>query len=681
MASTIDASVETVFAQALEVPGTPVASDEPDVADEPDAVTLAPFADDALPPEASYESKQDALDGVNGWAKVNGGAYRIARSRQDANGRTRAIFECVRAGAPPAKRLAAQRQTSSVRCHCQCSLRVTELQDGRWEVRHRGGDFDKHNHPVTRIASAFAQHRPLSDSMRDRIWDQSQSGVPPRKIIAMLRAESSEALNVTSKDVYNVIESHKRQQKAGGTSIAYAKRRLLQDGAHVRTREDASDPVRVVDLFWAFPQFLYYFGLYPNILIIDCTYKTNHARLPLFEMVGVDAAEKTFCVAFAFLSAEDTESFVWAFDQLKVALRTKGISQLPQIVAIDRALASINAITASFPLARPIICLWHANKAVAGHCKPDLYNDGEETWESFEAGWLGLIDSSSEAEFDSKWSTMRSTFGPKFGKHINYLWNTWLVYRQFFVRAWIDKSPHFGIRTTGRVESTHGLIKKHLPSTELTLEHIIQHIRVVVDNQLHNLSQVQGVQQSRILSEAPDVIFGALNNFVSHEAIRHILGQLSVVDPPPCTGLYRRSMGLPCTHELRGRPERMIRLSEVHEQWRLKYAGNTTALLDPLVMKERRAHEQQLKRQTTSTGRILTTAQAQELAFEHSQALKKRERKEKEKKEQQQQSKKQQQDEKQTDKKNQKMMHESRRCRRSYRTSRVWPEATSGSSP
>ena len=72
-----------------------------------------------------------------------------------------------------------------------------------------------------------------------------------------------------AKDVNNVIECHKSQQKAGGTSVAYAKRRLLQDGAHVRTREDGSDPDRVVDIFWAFPQSLYYFSLYPNILIVD----------------------------------------------------------------------------------------------------------------------------------------------------------------------------------------------------------------------------------------------------------------------------------------------------------------------------------------------------------------------------------------------------------------------------
>ncbi|RYC76812.1 hypothetical protein BFJ63_vAg20311 [Fusarium oxysporum f. sp. narcissi] len=39
--------------------------------------------------------------------------------------------------------------------------------------------------------------------------------------------------------------------------------------------------------------------------------------MPLLDIVGVDACQRTFCIAFAFLSGEEEGDFTWALQALR----------------------------------------------------------------------------------------------------------------------------------------------------------------------------------------------------------------------------------------------------------------------------------------------------------------------------------------------------------------------------
>ncbi len=47
--------------------------------------------------------------------------------------------------------------------------------------------------------------------------------------------------------------------------------------------------------------------MYPDVLFIDCTYKTNKYNMPLCIFSGVIACNKSFYIGFAFLWHEDKE--------------------------------------------------------------------------------------------------------------------------------------------------------------------------------------------------------------------------------------------------------------------------------------------------------------------------------------------------------------------------------------
>jgi hypothetical protein len=45
-------------------------------------------------------------------------------------------------------------------------------------------------------------------------------------------------------------------------------------------------------------------------------YKTNKYGMPLLNIIGVDACQRSFCIAFAFLSGENEEDYIWALGRL-----------------------------------------------------------------------------------------------------------------------------------------------------------------------------------------------------------------------------------------------------------------------------------------------------------------------------------------------------------------------------
>jgi hypothetical protein len=66
------------------------------------------------------------------------------------------------------------------------------------------------------------------------------------------------------------------------------------------------------DILWAHPNPVKLFNMFPTVLIMDSTYKINKYRIPLLEFVGSTSTGKTYVIAFAFLTSEKEEIFVWA---------------------------------------------------------------------------------------------------------------------------------------------------------------------------------------------------------------------------------------------------------------------------------------------------------------------------------------------------------------------------------
>lgn len=213
-------------------------------------------------------------------------------------------------------------------------------------------------------------------------------------------------------------------------------------------------------MLFAHPDSLGYLKAYPEVLLLDCTYKTNKYGMPLLDMIGIDACQRSFCIAFAFLSGETEADYTWALDRLK-SLYKQCDTSLPSIILTDRCLACINAASTLFPSSTMLICIWHANKAVLTQCQPAFPE--AEKWKEFYGFWFSIINSSTEEEYNKRLLDFEQKYCSENLNEVGYIKATWLIpFKEKIVKAWVDQSTHFGNTATSRVEGIHALLKSYL---------------------------------------------------------------------------------------------------------------------------------------------------------------------------------------------------------------------------
>ena len=63
-----------------------------------------------------------------------------------------------------------------------------------------------------------------------------------------------------------------------------------------------------------------------------------------------------------------------------------------------------------------------------------------------------------EVGFEKQWKELSNSFDSK-SKVLEYLSNTWLIYKDRFVNAWTSRYLHFGKKAILRVEGAHAYVK------------------------------------------------------------------------------------------------------------------------------------------------------------------------------------------------------------------------------
>ncbi|SPO02542.1 uncharacterized protein DNG_05215 [Cephalotrichum gorgonifer] len=335
----------------------------------------------------------------------------------------------------------------------------------------------------------------------------------PKDIRTYIRQNSDTI--ATQQDIYNRIADSRRELCEGQSTIHALANQLDNEGFWNRMQFDQDG--RVTAVLFAHPESLAYLQAYPDLLFLDCTYKTNKYGMPLLDMIGVDACQRSFCIAFAFLSGETEEDYIWALDRLRPMYELCG-TRLPSVILTDRCIACMNAVSYSFPSAISLLCLWHANKAVLRYCRPSFVRDQYRSenqqdlsdWKEFFGHWHSIIRSSDEEVFSQHVQQFERRYLPQNVNEVEYIKTTWLdIYKEKLVKAWVDQHLHFGNVVTSRVEGIHGLLKSHLKRSTLDLFEAWRAMKQALLNQLAELRYNQAKQQTRIPIELSGSLYSA----------------------------------------------------------------------------------------------------------------------------------------------------------------------------
>lgn len=310
-----------------------------------------------LPPQQNYDTQEALFTSINAWAKFRGYAFILRRSTKEKNGKYTITYACDRACHPPTEK-DRQRKTTTRGTGCPFSVIAKESSDGSWTLKHRPNqEFSMHNHEPSQHPSAHPAHRQLSGDT-SQLESLSKAGIAPKEIQTLMQKGGSIA---TQQDIYNQIAEVRQDAYRGQSSIHALANQLDTEGFWSRVQYAADG--QVTSVLFAHPDSLGYLKAYPEVLLLDCTYKTNKNGMPLLDMIGIDACQQSFCIAFAFLSGETEADYTWALDRLK-SLYKQCDTSLPLIILTDRCLACMNAVSNLFPSSTMLICIWHANKAV-----------------------------------------------------------------------------------------------------------------------------------------------------------------------------------------------------------------------------------------------------------------------------------------------------------------------------
>ena len=179
---------------------------------------------------------------------------------------------------------------------------------------------------------------------------------------------------------------------------------LINDESYVswsRIRHD-SDIMR--DINWAHPDSVKLLNLFPIVLIMDITYKTNKYRLSMLEIVGMTSTECTFEVAFAYIESERKEKIYWVLEKLKGMFIKEGL--FPQVILTDRDLALMNAIENVFLNSVNLLCQFHIDKNVGAKCKKYISKDMQKVVIKL---WKDLVQSPNEVEYQQRLQQFEQT--------------------------------------------------------------------------------------------------------------------------------------------------------------------------------------------------------------------------------------------------------------------------------
>ena len=468
--------------------------------------------------------------------------------------------------------------------NCPFSILAKELSKGGWILQYRPNQcFAIHNHEPSQHPSAHPIQRHLSGGT-SQLPSFSNAGLAPKEIQTLVRQNGSLA---TRQDIYNRIADLRRDTRKGQNPIHALANQLEKEGFWSRVQYGPDRHVTAV--LFAHPESLAYLQTYPEVLLLDCTYKTNKYRMPLLDMIGIDAAQRSFCIAFAFLSGETEEDYMWALERLKTLYKQCG-GILPSVILTDRCLAIINVAMALFPSPTTVtlICIWHANKAVLTRCQPTFPE--AEKWKEFYGFWHWIINSPTEEAYTERLAKFQEKYASEHLEEVGYIKSTWLIpYKEKLVCAWVDQSPHFGNTATSRVEGIHALLKSYLKRSTFNLFEAWKAIQLALLNQLSELQSNQARQQLRIPLELSGALYGVVQGWVSYEALRKVEKQrrlLASILPParPCSGTFSRVYGLPCLHRLKDIQDKgeALTLDHFHTHWRLiRKGGPPQPLLEP----------------------------------------------------------------------------------------------------
>ncbi|KAL1928059.1 hypothetical protein VTP01DRAFT_2975 [Rhizomucor pusillus] len=165
--------------------------------------------------------------------------------------------------------------------------------DGRWEVREIN---DQHNPAMMEDAFGFHQYRKLNEEGLATALKILKAGTKPKQICEALR-DTEGKLSVLPKDLDNFRMRTERSNDSVKDRMVYLGAFLDERGYEVSYQYDSEK--RLQSIFFAHPASIEKARRFPEVVLVDATYRTNQYHMPYVNVVGISNVGRQKLMSFA----------------------------------------------------------------------------------------------------------------------------------------------------------------------------------------------------------------------------------------------------------------------------------------------------------------------------------------------------------------------------------------------
>jgi hypothetical protein len=221
-----------------------------------------------------------------------------------------------------------------------------------------------HNHIPSGDPKVHSCHRKRTHEELNQIEALTQTGQSARVIINTLLQQNSNT-TLVSRDIYNERRNIRKEQLGGLTSIEALINTFEEDDDWIFEVNIHPETRRVTHLFFALSETINLMKSFPDIALMDATYKTNRFKMPLLHFAGMTSINTSFSAAFCFLPSESAEDYLWVLQAFKFAVGNLSL----RVILTDGEDALKNACRDVFPGVPQRLCLWHVNQNMLSKAK------------------------------------------------------------------------------------------------------------------------------------------------------------------------------------------------------------------------------------------------------------------------------------------------------------------------
>lgn len=258
---------------------------------------------------------------------------------------------------------------------------------------------------------------------------------------------------VTLKDLSNIRTCDKKHRGIPGSELERAVSLLRADpDSIVNIVNDRSTGV-LQGIFFQDPFMRGVFEKFPEILLVDATYKLNDLRMPLYVLVVIDGNGESEIVGWFLVAAETEDNLRQMIDLFKVH---NPAHERVRTIMTDKDMVERNVLSSEFPNAELVLCLFHVLQALRREVTMDKMGIRSEQRKQCLKALESIIASPSPEEYERRVEVLRNL---KCDRVFSYYMDNWDPIKDEFVAYFQSQRFTLTTRTNNRVEAINGQLK------------------------------------------------------------------------------------------------------------------------------------------------------------------------------------------------------------------------------